>query len=169
MMERSITRASSSSIAIILSPVRFFHLPTSPKASIEALPSIAFRESGVPWFLNLAEDLQNNRNNPHFDIQDLLLQKSKEYAKKGATCLIVYNTSAIDDKLVFDGKQKGEPLAIPVIYVAKDVAKKYFSDETAALDLKLKVEFTDKNRIGHNVAGYIDNGAANYSYSGCAF
>jgi len=148
---------------------KFFPLPMSPKASIEALPSIALRESGVPWFLNLAEELQSNSKNPHYDIQDFLLQKSKEYAKKGATCLIVYNTSAIDDKLVFDGKQKGEPLAIPVIYVAKDVAKKYFSDETAALDLKLKVEFTDKNRIGHNVAGYIDNAASNTVILGAHF
>ena len=148
---------------------KFFPLPTSPKASIEALPSIALRESGVPWFLNLAEELQSNSKNPHYDIQDFLLQKSKEYAKKGATCLIVYNTSAIDDKLVFDGKQKGEPLTIPVIYVTKDVAKKYFSDETAALDLKLKVEFTDKNRIGHNVAGYIDNAASNTVILGAHF
>jgi len=148
---------------------KFFPLPISPKASIEALPSIALRESGVPWFLNLSEELQSNSKNPHFDIQDLILLKSKEYAKKGATCLIIYNTSAIDDKLVFDGKQKGEPLPIPVIYVARDVAKKYFSDETAAIDLKLKVEFTDKNRIGHNVAGYIDNGAATMVILGAHF
>jgi len=73
--------------------------------------------------------------------------------------LIVYNSGTGNDGLQFDGKEKAEPLDIPVIYVQKDIAKKYFGDESATVEIKLRAAFTDKKRTGHNVLGYIDNGA----------
>ena len=83
--------------------------------------------------------------------------------------MILYNTSATDDKLVFNAKDKTEIVPIPVIYVTKDAAKKYFSDVTATMDLKLKTDITEKKRTGHNVVGYIDNGAATTVVLGAHF
>jgi aminopeptidase YwaD len=46
------------------------------------------------------------------------------------------------------------------VYVSKETAKKYFSDKEATLNIKLRTSISEKTRIGHNIIGYIDNGAA---------
>ena len=48
----------------------------------------------------------------------------------------------------FNSKDRTEKLDIPVIYVTKEVAKNIFSDQTATLDIKLKVDVGDKKRTG---------------------
>ena len=52
----------------------------------------------------------------------------------------VYNTSSIDDKLKFDPKDRTDKLDIPVVYVYKEASKKYFSDQAATLDIKIKTD-----------------------------
>jgi aminopeptidase YwaD len=139
----------------------YFPFIFSPNASLEAAPSMALRESGTVWFWDLKDKLEENKNNPHFDLTDAIKAKTNEVAGKGATGLIIYNTSAIADGLKFEPKAKSELVKIPVLYVTASIKKKYLYDETAALDIKLKVDIADKKRTGHNVIGYIDNGAAN--------
>jgi len=82
-------------------------------------------------------------------------------ATKGATGLIIYNSSAIKDELKFEPKAKTETAKIPVLYISKEVKEKYLKDETNPVNIKLEVTIGDKKRKGHNVIGYIDNGAAN--------
>ena len=138
----------------------YFPFIFSPNASVEAAPSISLRESGTVWFLDLKELLEANKGNPHFDLTEAIKTKANEMAAKGATALIVYNTSSIADELKFEPKAKSETVKIPVLYVTPEVKKKYLYDETATIDIKLKVDIGDKKRTGHNVIGYIDNGAA---------
>ncbi|MEP6747630.1 MAG: M20/M25/M40 family metallo-hydrolase [Bacteroidota bacterium] len=147
----------------------FFPFIGSPGKVIEAAPSIALREAGMPWFLNLKEELENNKNNPHFDVQAYVREQVKDAAKKNATAFVVYNTGNTDDGFKFDGKEKALPLPVPVIYVQKNIAKKYFADESATVEIKLKISFTDKKRIGHNVVAYIDNGAPTTIINGAHF
>jgi aminopeptidase YwaD len=139
----------------------YFPLNFCPNGSLEAAPSMALKESGMVWFWDLKEKLEENKNNPHFDLVDAIKMKTADVAKKGATGLIIYNTSAIADELKFEPKAKAELVKIPVLYVTQNVKKKYLADETATLDIKLKVDVGDKKRTGHNIIGYIDNGAAN--------
>ena len=70
----------------------------------------------------------------------------KMQKSRGASAIVLYNTSSIDDKLKFDSKDRTEKLNIPVIYVFKDAAKKYFSDQTATLDMKMKVDIGEKKK-----------------------
>lgn len=137
----------------------FFPFIGSPSKAIEAAPSIALREPGMPWFLNLKEELENNASNPHFDLQGYIQKQANDAAKKKAIALIVYNSGTTTDGLHFDGKEKAIPLPIPVVYVQKDIATKYFGDESATVEIKLKAAFSDLKRTGHNVIGYIDNAA----------
>jgi aminopeptidase YwaD len=137
----------------------FFPFPFSPNKKIEALPAIAIQEADMPWFVDLSETLEENKNNPHFDLNEYIRNNSKKAADRGASAVIFYNTSSIDDNLVFNRKDKSEQLPIPVVYVTKETAKKYFADKTATLDIKINTEIGEKKRIGHNVIGYIDNGA----------
>jgi len=138
----------------------FFAFPYSPNISLEALPAIAVQEADMPWFYDLKEVLNENKNNPHFDLSDYIRDNAKKAKSRGAAAVILYNTSDIDDKLKFDSKDRTEKLDIPVVYVSKEAAKKYLKDPSATLDLKLKIDIGDKKRTGRNVIGYIDNGAA---------
>lgn len=147
----------------------YFPFIGSPDKTIEAAPSIALRESGMPWFLNLKEQLEANKTNPHFDLIAWITQQAKDAARKKATALIVYNSGDAEDGLAFNGKEKAEPLDIPVFYVAKDIARKYFVDESATLELKLRAVFNEKKRIGHNVIGFINNNAATTIIAGAHF
>ena len=138
----------------------YFPFVFSPNGSMEAAPSMSLRESGTIWFWDLKEKLEENKTNPHFDLTDAIKNKVNEVAGKGATGLIIYNTSSIADDLKFEPKAKHEAVKIPVVYVTNDIKKKYLYDETATLDIKMKVDISDKKRTGHNVIGYINNGAA---------
>src|ERR1051326_6902095 len=136
----------------------YFPFPYSPNVNIEALPAIGMQETGMPWFIDLKDAIEENAGNPHFDLNTYIREQAIELKKKGATALIMYNTSTKEDQLKFDAKDKSEVIAIPVIYVKKETAKKYFSDASASLDIKLKTDIGEKKRTGHNVIGYIDNG-----------
>lgn len=137
----------------------FFPLIISPNSTVEALPSLALQEPNTPWFFDLKDLMESNANNPHFDITESIIKSTKEALKRGATAVFLYNTSNKEDGLKFDGREKPETVSIPVVYLTKDAVKKYLNDESATLDLKLKVDISDKKRNGTNVIGYIDNGA----------
>lgn len=137
----------------------FFPFPYSPNITLEARPSMALQEAGMPWFFDLKEVLEENRNNPHFDLQDYIRKNSKKAFDRGASVIILFNTSGMEDKLVFNGKDRSPQMEIPVLYVAVPAAKKYLSDSTSTLEMKLHVRIDERTRLGHNVIGYIDNGA----------
>ena len=139
----------------------YFPLSLSAVGSAAGSPAIALQESGEPWFMDLKDILEASQGNPHFDLEGAIRAKAKEYSKKGATALIVYNTSKTADNLSYDRKDRPAPAVIPVLYITREVKRKYLKDESASLDVKLKIGFTEKKRTGHNVLGYLDNGASN--------
>jgi hypothetical protein len=136
----------------------FFPFPFSANKKVEASPAVALQEADMPWFIDLAETLEENKNNPHFDLIEYIRNNSKKAAERGASAVILYNSSPVDDNLTFNAKDKSAQLPVPVIYISKDAAKKYFRDKTATIDIKLKIDIGEKKRTGHNVVGYIDNG-----------
>ncbi len=138
----------------------FFVFPFSPDQKIEALPSLALQEVGMPWFFDLKDVLEKNKDNPHFDLVDFIRTNYTGINDRGAVAMLFYNSSSIDDKLSFDPKDKSPKFPIPLVYVSKEIAQKYFSDKMATLDFKLRSSISEKTRIGHNVIGYIDNKAA---------
>ncbi|RYG51848.1 MAG: M28 family peptidase [Chitinophagaceae bacterium] len=147
----------------------FFPFSFSALKTIEASPAVALQEPDMPWFIDLKDILIENQQNPHFDLIEYIRTNSRKAYDKAATAIIIYNSSATDDKLLFDAKDKSALSPIPVIYVKKDAAKKYFSDATATLNLKFKVDIGEKARTGHNVAAFLDNGAATTVVLGAHF
>ena len=139
----------------------YFPFPYSANLKVEALPAVAVQEADMPWFYDLKDILDENKNNPHFDLNEYIYTNAKKAREKGASSVILYNSSTVDDKLVFNARDKAERLSIPVIYIAKEPAARYFKDEAATVDIKFRVDIAEKKRTGHNVVGYIDNGAAN--------
>ncbi|HEY4109211.1 M28 family metallopeptidase [Puia sp.] len=139
----------------------YFPMSFSATTEITGSPAIALQESGVPWFFDLRETLESNAGNRHFDLTAAIRAKAIACARKGATALILYNSSRIADNLAFNPHEKAEPIAIPVVYITREAKRKYLKDETASVDIRLKVGFSEKRRTGHNVVGFLNNGAAN--------
>ncbi|HEX4849753.1 MAG TPA: M20/M25/M40 family metallo-hydrolase, partial [Puia sp.] len=138
----------------------FFPLAFSASKTIEGSPAIALQESGVPWFIDLKDILEPNQNNPHFSLSDALRAKVKECEKKGATAVIFYNSSKLQDNISFNVKDRSAANSIPVLYLTREAKRKYMKDESASFDLKIEVNITEKWRKGHNVIGYLNNGAS---------
>ena len=137
----------------------FFPFIFSGQGSIDAYASPALLEKKMPWFLDIKEMIEKNKANPHFDLEEEIRTEAIDFASKGASAVIVYNTGAADDELRFETNEKIEPLNIPVVFITKDAEKKYLGDNSANLEINLKVAIADKKREGHNVTGYINNGA----------
>jgi aminopeptidase YwaD len=137
----------------------YFPLSNSPSLTLEALPSLALREAGMPWFYDLKELLEENESNPHFDLRANIARSVKQVKEKGGTAVFLYNTSTKKDGLAFDGKDRSDLLPLPVIYLTSEAVKKYLVDEGATLDIKLRTDIGEKKRTGINVIGYLDQGA----------
>ena len=138
----------------------YFPLSFCKNSTLTTRASIALQENGTPWFYDIKDLLEANKNNPHFDLTDAIKLKATAAAKKTAIAFFIYNSSTIKDELQFDPKAKSELSAIPVVYITRAGKETYFKDETATLDIQLKTEIVDKKRYGHNVIGFIDNSAA---------
>lgn len=141
--------------------VDFFPLGNSPDSKlIEAATAVSVREKGTPWFLNLAEGIIPNKENPHFDLDGWIRTQVKSAADKGATAVVLYNTVDGTEDMKYNGKDKNEKFPLPVLFVNRESFHKFLSDPEATYDLKIKAETEQKIRTAHNVVGYIDNGAA---------
>jgi aminopeptidase YwaD len=148
----------------------FFPLGYSPDSHlIEAAASTSLAERNSPWFKDLGDALLTNKENPHFDLPDFVLTSVKNAAEKGASALILFNTSELPDNLKFDGKDKSEKAPIPVIYITHKAWDEFLKDRSASYDFKIKVETSPVSRTAHNLAGYIDNGAATTIVFGAHF
>ncbi len=147
----------------------YFPFPYSPDKNIEAMPAIILQEHDMPWFVDLKDVFADNKDNPHFDLETYIYDNAKKAVDKLATAIIIYNSSDRDDQLKFKGKDRSATLPIPVVYVTKPIADKFFKDKSAPLDMHLKTSIVEKTRTGNNVVGYIDNGAANTVILGAHF
>lgn len=121
------------------------------------------------WLVDIKTVFAENNNNPHFDLSDYIYKNSKKAFERGADAVILYNSSATDDKLVYNPKDKSDLLSGAVVYLKKSVADKYFSTDTTLVHIDLATHFSEKKRTGYNVVGYIDNHAANTVVLGAHF
>jgi aminopeptidase YwaD len=150
--------------------VDFFPLPYSPNSGVvEGVASVSLSESKSPWFRDLGDDLMNNKDNPHFDLVAHVKDQIRNAADKGASALILYNSSTLPDNITYQPKDRTDPAAIPVFYLKNDSRLKYLPDASAAYDLKLRSEVVHAERQAHNVVGYIDNKAATTVVLGAHF
>lgn len=139
----------------------YFPLNCCGNGKVVSSSAMAMPQSESVWFWDLKETLEQNKNNPHFDLEDAIAKKAEKIAGKGAAALIIYNTSTINDSLSFDPKSKADAAKIPVLYISKEMKKRFLSDELSFADYAIDILIAEKKRIGHNVIGYINNGAAN--------
>lgn len=138
----------------------YFPMGYSPDAKwIESSTSVSVRERGTPWFLNLAEGIIPNKDNPHFDLEAWTRTQISHAADKGATALILYNSVEGAEEPTYNGRDRSAKSPLPVIYVTRPAFSKFLGDPEATYDLRIRAETEPKTRTAHNVVGYVDNGA----------
>ncbi len=138
----------------------FFPLATSASAQVTGKPAMALQEKAQPWFKDIKETLEENKSNPHFDVEAWIKNEVTTAAVKGATAFMLYNTGSIVDNIQFNKNDKSAAFSIPVIYLTPS-GLLYFTDPSATLNIQLNVQIVEKKRAATNVAAYINNGAAN--------
>jgi Zn-dependent M28 family amino/carboxypeptidase len=138
----------------------FFPLATSASASVIGNPAMALHEKGQPWFHDIRETLEENKNNPHFDIEAWIKKEVTTAASKGATAFIIYNTGSIVDNILFNKNDKAATFSIPAIYLTSN-GLQHFKDPSTTLQVSLAVRLVEKKRTANNVVAFINNGAAN--------
>jgi Zn-dependent M28 family amino/carboxypeptidase len=142
----------------LIQGVDFFPISNSPQIGlVKAQISPSLTERDQPWMVDIADDLNDNKDNPHFDISAMLISKITKAKEKGASAVILFNSGTIDDKISFDSKDRSEPLSIPVIYITKEGIKKHLSENGNTYDISFSVATGPKLRNTKNVVGYIDN------------
>ena len=138
----------------------FFPLATSASTTVTGNPAMALHEKGQPWFKDIKETLEENKSNPHFDVDAWIKKEVATAAAKGATAFIIYNTGTIIDNIQFNKNDTSPVYSIPVIYLTLN-GLQHFADPSATLQIELGVRIVEKKRAATNVAAYINNGAAN--------
>lgn len=138
------------------------YFPLNSSANIPVLsdnvtPSLS--EAGHPWFLDIAEILADNKDNPHFDIKNAIVTNCEKIISKGATAVFVHNSSNINDNLFFDAKSKEENLKAPIVYITKECMDKYFPDPSDTYNVQLRIMIISATRKTQNIIGFKDNHA----------
>jgi len=139
----------------------YYPLSFSANASASGSVSPLLREENEIWFWNVSDIVEDNAKNPHFDITSAVRTEAENDTKKGAKALIIYNSSASADNILFDKKDSSAAVAIPVVYLTETGVQKYFSDPTNTFDINLNVDLKIDDRIAHNVIGYLNFNASN--------
>jgi hypothetical protein len=139
----------------------YFPLAFSKVGSVKSNASAALKESGEVWICDLKDVLEENKTNPHFDIEEVIKKKANKASNDGAMALIIFNSSSIIDNLSFNKKDKAEATTIPVVYINYSAFKKYFKDIVTTNKIDFKIAFKEAKRRVHNVIGFINNNATN--------
>jgi aminopeptidase YwaD len=139
----------------------YFPLAFSATTTVNGKQAISLREMNEPWFVDVKTWIEENKTNPHFDVNELINKEAIRAASKKATALILYNSGKDVDNIQFNKNDKTATSAIPVLFVTAEGAKKFLKDKSSELEISIAVEMTEKKRNAKNIVAYLDNGAAN--------
>ncbi len=139
----------------------FIALSNSGIGNISSKASINLNEPKQVWFKDLHEVLEENISNPHFDMNEWLINTTNTFKSKGAVALFIHNSGTLVDNIQFNKYDTALALAIPVVYFTKQGYAKLFNDELATYTIDANIQFEHPTRTAHNVVGLIDNHANN--------
>ncbi len=145
----------------LLLNTEYFPLAFSATTTAKGSAAVSLREANEPWFVDVKGWLDENKTNPHFDINDHIIKEALRAASKKALMLILYNSSNDVDNIQFNKNDKSPAASIPVIYVTSAGTKKYLADKSSEIDVDVAIGINNKTRTARNVVAYLDNGAAN--------
>ncbi|MEO7045124.1 MAG: M28 family peptidase [Ferruginibacter sp.] len=156
---REVTKTSMASVQGKKLVLNEDYFPLAYSGNAANLVFFKWKDAALKYY-DLKNVLEENVNNPHFDLHENILIAAKDAEMAGKKVFIITNTSQTKDELAFDAKDRTAPLNIPVVYFTKNIKFKDIAVRKNA-DLVLNFKIAEKKRIGHNVVGFINNNAAN--------
>ncbi len=139
----------------------YFPLAISKNGKFTTSSAIALKEISEPWFIDVKEELEANKNNPHFDINVYIKDEVTKAIKKGALAIFFYNSSSITDNILFNKNDHSSTEEIPVVYIKNKAINKYFKDHSSTYNMDFNLEIVTSIRKARNVVAYINNNAEN--------
>ena len=139
----------------------FFALSNSGMGNISSKASITLHEANQVWFMDVNDVLDENTSNPHFDLNEWIVNTANQIKPKGAVALFLHNSGTIVDNIQFNKYDTAKSLALPIVYFTKQGFNKLFNDELATYNIECNILFEHSKRTAHNVVGFIDNKASN--------
>lgn len=137
----------------------YFPLAFSASNNVTSNTAVALKEPNEIWFYDVKDALEENQQNPHFDIEDHIKKIVVKFSGSGAKAIILYNSSSVTDNISFNKKDKSAAINIPVVYLSSSAYKKYFTDAEAINKINISVTFHQQIRKVRNVLGFINNNA----------
>lgn len=128
------------------------------QAKLTAHAALSLPESGLPWFVNVKEWMDENAQNPHYNLAAAVVQEAQRARKKGATALLVYNSGTGTDNLLF-AKFDTLQCDFPVLYLTQK-GMAHLADATASYHIEMMTSMKPAYRMATNVVAFIDNKAA---------
>jgi aminopeptidase YwaD len=139
----------------------FFILSNSGTKQFNSRASISLNEANQVWFKDVNDAIEENANNPHFDLNEWVRNTATEIKSKGAVALFLHNSGSVVDNLQFNKYDSSKSLDLPVVYFTKEGYVKLFSDQLGTYAIEANIQFEHPTRTAHNVVGFIDNKAEN--------
>jgi hypothetical protein len=139
----------------------FFALSNSGMGNFSSKASITLHEANQVWFMDVNDVLEENASNPHFDLNEWIVNTSNQIKAKGAVALFLHNSGTVVDNIQFNKYDTAKSLALPIVYFTKQGFNKLFNDELATYNIESNILFEHPKRTAHNVVGFIDNKSTN--------
>jgi aminopeptidase YwaD len=137
----------------------FYPLANTKNGSVKGELSPGLHEKDQPWMIDLAEALEENKENPHFDINNLVSDKTKSAKDKGASFVLFFNSTKGADVLKFDAKDRSEIASLPVVFLTAKGRDKIIKEATDTYSIDAQIAVEPKIRKSKNVVGYLNNNA----------
>ena len=139
----------------------FFALSNSGFGNFNSKASVSLNEPKQVWFMDVNDVLEENATNPHFDLNNWIINTATQIKEKEAAALFLHNSGTTVDNIQFNKFDTAKALALPVVYFTKQGFAKFFDDELATYQIETDISFEHPTRTAHNLVGFIDNHAAN--------
>ena len=110
-------------------------------------------------FYDVNELISENKDNPHFDLEEELYVKVKNLTENPIiSLLILFNSTDTVINYSFDTKSKKSPLKCPIIYCNNKTIER-LKENNQNNPIKSFIEIVPNKKTGHNVMGMINNHA----------
>jgi aminopeptidase YwaD len=142
-------------------PTDAYPVPFSAAKSVfgDVLPDVT--ERGSIWLQPLYTD-SLQANDPHFDADKQMYEAAKEAMKAGATGIVFYGNFGGRYEPTFNAHSDLEVLDVPVCYITNKTwirfnQKAENNSQKSGVPIAMSVAIDKTERLGTNVAAYIDN------------
>ncbi len=154
------TRININNVNMVV-PAEAFPLPFSANRHVteHILPDILEQES--IWLMALYADAEEAEN-PHYDWEKAIFDRARDAASKGAKGIVFYDNIGTKYPPQFSRHSDYETVSIPVVFVSHKAWQRAVTENRtgkAGVYTNLNVSISKAERMGSNLAAYIDNGA----------